>query len=371
MAACADWSTTPAAPQLPEPRVDWEAADSSDRWRAARNHIAATFPDPPFADPVLVDSLRQIFRPGESTRVATLRDHDGVPRAQLALVLRRIFHGPVPVRQLEGGPRNQASLAELFGAQDQSAAVELLEGIGLQRDWDLLELRAVPADGPLARAAREVGATVRPDVPAHAIPLDPGQVLLSPERRRRLGRLRRRMAEATGVGVTRITPDDSDWPDVPPALASLHATRWAGSATPSPLEQSVIMARFAEAFSRPSPGIRPIATVLRDSGSGTIRGAVLGFHSARTVHAWRIAYDRQLSDYSPGIQMVTELANWCLELGVETLELGRGAEAYKQTWHCIERERVTVRWHRPTAATKAIRWLGRLTGRSGLVGWGG
>ncbi len=370
MAACAGWSTTPAAPQLPEPRVDWEAADSSDRWRAARNHIAATFPDPPFADPVLVDSLRQIFRPGELTRVATLRDHDGVPRAQLALVLRRIFHGPVPVRQLEGGPRNQASLAELFGTQDQSAAVELLEGIGLQRDWDLLELRAVPAHGPLARAAREVGATVRPDVPARAIPLDSAAGIMSAGHRRELRRLARRLVESHGIVLRQLDPGDSDWPLAVEAFARWHALRWRNTSTPSAFVGNVA-SRLASELANPGLAGIALATVLQNRHNGVLHGVVLGLASTRAWHAWRIAYDRTLGRYSPGLQLLTGMAESARDEGREFLELGRGSEEYKQTWHCIERERVTVRWHRPTAATNAIRWLGRLTGRSGLAGWGG
>ncbi|HRP06983.1 MAG TPA: GNAT family N-acetyltransferase [Gemmatimonadales bacterium] len=356
---------------MPDRRVVWESSDPAAGWRDARDLLVSAHPAPPFADPALVDGLRTVFRPGESLRVATSSDESGTPRGQLALVLRRTLHGPILVRQLEGGPRNQASLSEFLGAADPAAAIDLLEQIRMQSDWDLLELRAVPAAGALARAAIAVGATVRPDVPAHAIELEPGTAILSPERRRRLGRLRRRMAEATAIQVERVVPDEPRWGATVTALTHWHVDRWDQSRSPSPFASAQVTTRFVQLLAAPPHGVHPVATVLRHPESGTISGVVLGFRSGEAIHAWRIAYDRSLSEYSPGIQMVTELANWGMETGIKVLEMGRGAEPYKQTWRCIVRDRVTVRWHRPTAATRALGLIARLTGRSGLAGWGG
>lgn len=358
---------------MPDSTVDWDPATAPDPgFRDATRELLAANPGaPPFANPTLIAGLQQIFRPSEALRIATLRDGNNTPQAQLALVLRRTHNGPVPVRQLEGGPRNQASLTELLTASDLDAAVVLLSGIRAQHDWDLLELRAVPADGQLARAALQVGATVRPDVPAYGIPLDSTIPILSSGRNRELGRLRRRMGESTGCTVEMRSPGDSDWPDVVAALPSLHTSRWHDTASPSPFADAALTERFAEWFSTPPQGVSPIAAVVANNTTGVISGVVLGLIGGNATHAWRMAYDPALKPFSPGIQLLTAMAEAARDAGHVLMELGRGAEPYKQSWNCIRHERATVRWHRATAATRVIRLLGALSRRSGLGGWGG
>lgn len=348
---------------MPEPVVTWDPLLPADPGPTSDGQPT------PFANPWLVAGLQQIFRPDTDSRVATLRGSDTTVTARLALVLRNTRNGPVPVRQLEGGPRNQASLAELL-ADDVQAATLLLQGIRDQDDWDLMELRAVPADGLLAAASRQVGATVRADVPAHSIPLVKDVAILSTGRNRELRRLRRRMEESVGYVLATRTPTDPDWREVLQALTDLHVQRWRHTDTPSPFADAAVTDRFVNWFAAPPAGITPTATVIANDSSGVTGGVVLGLIGGGATHAWRMAYDPELRPYSPGIQLLTAMAESARQTGSERLELGRGAEPYKQSWNCIREERVVVRWHRRTAATRMIATLARIARRGGLKNWG-
>src|SRR5690606_22209495 len=115
-------------------------------------------------DANLIAGLQGIFRPRASLHIGSLRDGGGQELAQMPLVRRWTRVGPIPVRQLEAGPRNQASVTDLLVDPDSpDAALGFLHALRRQPGWDLLECRAVVAGGSLARAATTIGATVRPD----------------------------------------------------------------------------------------------------------------------------------------------------------------------------------------------------------------
>lgn len=357
---------------MPEPECDWQPCTPEVASRLAAPD-ALIHRDPfatPFHDPRLIAAFQQVFRPQERLRIATVRDTAGQATAQFALVERRTRLGPVPMRQLEAGPRNQASLTGmLVDPASPDAAVQLLTALQQQPGWDLLECRAVPADSALARAAQAVGAAVRTDVPAAAIPASDTPTMLSGDRRRRLGRLQRRMQENEGTTLALVRPEDPGWRDALAGLTHWHTERWRDTPTPSPFGNTDVTRRFLERMSGPGAPPGAFASILRNERDGEVRGVVLAFEGPHDVHAWRIGYDSALNPYSPGIQMVTQLVHETARRGYGFLELGRGADAYKQTWHAIERHRVTVRWHRPTSRCRLIAGAARLAGRR-WTGWG-
>jgi CelD/BcsL family acetyltransferase involved in cellulose biosynthesis len=61
----------------------------------------------------------------------------------------------------------------------------------------------------------------------------------------------------------------------------------------------------------------------------TLVAAHFGMRSGRVVHWWFPAYDAELSKYSPGAQMLLELAGAAASLGCERIDLGAGEEPYK------------------------------------------
>ena len=57
--------------------------------------------------------------------------------------------------------------------------------------------------------------------------------------------------------------------------------------------------------------------------------AHFGIRSRRVLHWWFPAYDPELGKYSPGAQLLLELAREAAARGVERIDLGEGDESYK------------------------------------------
>jgi CelD/BcsL family acetyltransferase involved in cellulose biosynthesis len=55
----------------------------------------------------------------------------------------------------------------------------------------------------------------------------------------------------------------------------------------------------------------------------------LGMRSDTVWHYWFAAYNRDLQAYSPGLIMLTEMVRAAPKLGIKTMTLGSGDEAYK------------------------------------------
>lgn len=332
---------------------------------------SSTLPASPFTDPVLLGALQEVFRPEAVLVRATLRDSATQAVASLTLVQSRRRVGPWKFRILEGGVRAQASSCDLHLTHpDSDLAERFLAALRRHPGWELLECRGVPDEGVLAVAAAAAGAAVTPDAPALAIPLDDGSPILSASRARKLRQSRRRLRDAHDIVVQHVERDDlAAWSGVLARLALDHAARWAGTATPSPFADSATADRFIQLFSSPDIRSRCTAVALVNQHDGGFRGAILGFNAPTAIHAWRAAYDQALAAYSPGIQLLTELAHVARDRGCATLELGRGDDAYKSTWHHVTRRRWVVRWHRSTLAVRATAMAGRLLGRPWLRAW--
>jgi CelD/BcsL family acetyltransferase involved in cellulose biosynthesis len=60
-----------------------------------------------------------------------------------------------------------------------------------------------------------------------------------------------------------------------------------------------------------------------------LAAAHFGMRSGRVLHWWFPAYDPELSKYSPGSQLLLELAKVGGSLGIDRIDLGKGVEPYK------------------------------------------
>jgi CelD/BcsL family acetyltransferase involved in cellulose biosynthesis len=60
-----------------------------------------------------------------------------------------------------------------------------------------------------------------------------------------------------------------------------------------------------------------------------IAGVHLGMRSFGVLHWWFPAYDAALREYSPGLILLTKLAQASEELGIARIDLGKGTERYK------------------------------------------
>lgn len=56
----------------------------------------------------------------------------------------------------------------------------------------------------------------------------------------------------------------------------------------------------------------------------------LGLTDGYTYHSWIVAYDNELGNYSPGIQLLEELIDHSPELGYNRIDLGAGTDGYKR-----------------------------------------
>ena len=52
--------------------------------------------------------------------------------------------------------------------------------------------------------------------------------------------------------------------------------------------------------------------------------------SAKVLHYWFPAYDRDYARYSPGVILLAELARAAPGLGIDTIDLGKGDADYKR-----------------------------------------
>jgi CelD/BcsL family acetyltransferase involved in cellulose biosynthesis len=64
----------------------------------------------------------------------------------------------------------------------------------------------------------------------------------------------------------------------------------------------------------------------------TLAAAHFGIRSRNVQHWWFPAYDSELSKYSPGSQLLLELARSAAAGGIERIDLGAGQESYKQSF---------------------------------------
>jgi CelD/BcsL family acetyltransferase involved in cellulose biosynthesis len=55
-----------------------------------------------------------------------------------------------------------------------------------------------------------------------------------------------------------------------------------------------------------------------------------GIRSRQVLHWWFPAYDPGLSNYAPGIQLMLKMAEYCSEIGVAKIDLGKGQQDYKR-----------------------------------------
>jgi CelD/BcsL family acetyltransferase involved in cellulose biosynthesis len=60
-----------------------------------------------------------------------------------------------------------------------------------------------------------------------------------------------------------------------------------------------------------------------------VAAACLSIRSRGVLHSWFTAYNPQLASYSPGMSLFVRLAEESQQLGIRTIDLGRGEERYK------------------------------------------
>lgn len=345
--------------------IDSEASTDSPLLEQWNNRELDPSQASPFHRHDVLMALRAIHAPDRRLGFAVADSEGGAP-AILPYSLTRRYVGPIPLRLIEGPVGWIASVVDFATSggekADHAAASALLASDG----WDLLEFRGVPAVSALARAFAHTGCAIVPDHDAHAIPLGDGPTM-SAKRARNQRRLRRRLAEAEGADIVTTRPSDPDWPCVLEAFVRLHAARWHGTSTRSPFEDPATRARFLGELSGPTVTDGMRAVTIRTPSS--IRGVVLAWQHGDAMHAWRLAYDTSLAPYSPGIQLLQGLAESAVAEGRSQLRLGRGDDAYKESWRTVREPQVIIRGISTSARVRLTQASARLLGRNPFAGW--
>jgi CelD/BcsL family acetyltransferase involved in cellulose biosynthesis len=110
-----------------------------------------------------------------------------------------------------------------------------------------------------------------------------------------------------------------------------------------------------------------VLSVLR-AGARTL-ALHLGMRSAKVLHYWFPAYDREYAQYSPGVILLAALAQMAPALGIETIDLGKGEADYKQRFATGAVQLLEGRIERPSllALWRTARRVWRRTGASAMV----
>jgi CelD/BcsL family acetyltransferase involved in cellulose biosynthesis len=98
----------------------------------------------------------------------------------------------------------------------------------------------------------------------------------------------------------------------------------------------------------------------------------LGMRSAKVLHYWFPAYDREYARYSPGVILLAELACAAPGLGIETIDLGKGDADYKRRFSTgavpllagrIERPSLLAAWRMGRRMLTRVRALSQARSR--------
>jgi len=108
----------------------------------------------------------------------------------------------------------------------------------------------------------------------------------------------------------------------------------------------------------------------------TLVAAHLGMRSRRVWHWWFPVYDAAWAPYSPGAQLLLQVAQAAADEGHSSLDLGKGADAYKQSFAdsglplaegWVYRPALSTAWLATRAAT--LRWARRAAWAQPLRPW--
>jgi CelD/BcsL family acetyltransferase involved in cellulose biosynthesis len=105
---------------------------------------------------------------------------------------------------------------------------------------------------------------------------------------------------------------------------------------------------------------RPLGEISGKLFTLHVGGRLLAAHYAlcdgHALHAWFIGHDQELSRYSPGVMLITDILRWAADQGLAEFDLGTGDYRFKQSLASRRREVAYGFVGRPSAAA-AVRAL--------------
>lgn len=303
-----------------------------------------------------------VYGAGRELCVLTAR-HEGRLVGIAPLLLRTVRHrGMLPFRRVEflAAGEAQEHLVDsdyldfiVHPAWEETATRQLCGALfeGLRERWDEIHLAHLPGESPrlprVAAAAAQAGmkceeAERRPGV-FLTLPATWEELLagLKSERRKQLGRRRRRLAEAGRVDFSwEVTPEtfEARWA----AVVELHQRRWqaAGSAGCFASEKFTAFHRRVAAELLPRGGLR-LAILSLD---GRPLACDYYFAYDGRIYAYQAGYDPELAPpLSAGTLCISYGIEAAIREGFREYDLLKNVHSYKADWSSERRDQVTLR----------------------------
>ncbi len=262
----------------------------------------------PAASPCWLPSAMVNLPATQRPRFCMPRDAEGRLMGVIGLHMSHRFGPFPPVATTRWGEFFFSGLPLLRSGREKDALQALLEDLSA-RGACALELATVPADGPVAQAARQLARDAgdlqtvimarwrRAALDATRDPEEWWRQDVSSSSRRKWTRLRRRMEREGKVHFRAMKPDEDPGPWLS-TFMKLEAAGWKGRAgtaiaSNAPLQRFVtdtVLAHAAEGrlrFWQLDMGHRPVASLF-------------GFLAGTTLWLGKIAYDEAMARHSPG-----------------------------------------------------------------------
>lgn len=243
-------------------------------------------------------------------------------------------------------------------AGDPEALPTVWRAIRGAQGWDVLELRGVPADSPLATAlpelARADGCAVHL-VETHRAPwFEVGGIEERLHRRFR-GDMRRLERQLGGVELERISSfDRAALGD----LFRLEGAAWKGAAgTAIACDPKLVhfYTTLARVFARQG---RLTLAFLRAHGKRI--AAQIALEDRSTYYLLKVGYDPEYAHYGPGQILVRETAADAHRRGLRRYDMMGKATPWKLKWTDAARPHVSLTVYAPTARGQAARFVQRV-----------
>ena len=212
------------------------------------------------------------------------------------------------------------------------------------RGWDVLELRGVPEDSPLARVLPEMAVDDGCRVTVREVSRAPWFAIEGIEQRihrRFRGDMRRLERQLGGVELERIERfDRAAMRDV----VRLEAAAWKGAAG-SAIGCDADLVRFYTALTRVFAA-RGHASIAFLRARGRRIAAQLAMEDATTYYLLKVGYDPEFAHFGPGQLLVRETAADAARRGLSVYDLMGKDTPWKTKWTEQARPHVEVRVYR-------------------------
>lgn len=246
-------------------------------------------------------------------------------------------------------------------AGDADALRAVWRGIREAKNWDVLELRMVPGDSPLATSlphlARADGCAVHL-VETHRAPWFEVDGIEERLHRRFRGDMRRLERQLGGVELERISSfDRAALGD----LFRLEAAGWKGDAGTA-IACDPKLVRFYMTLARVFARQRRLSiSFLRAQGKRV--AAQLALEDDATYYLLKVGYDPEFARFGPGQILVRETAADAHRRGLRRYDMMGKDTPWKLKWTDTARAHVSLTVYAPTARGQA-RWFVKRAGRA-------